>query len=50
MHPYKIKVTISSLIEMPELPNFGHITVSTKQFESSDKILLVTSFTETMTS
>ena len=45
-HPYKIEVMIISLIEMQELPNFGHMTTFTielhLQFESLDKILLVT--------
>ena len=27
-NPYKIKVTITSLIEMLELPNFGHLTIT----------------------
>ena len=35
-NPYKIEVTITFLIEMLQLPNFGHMT-------TSDKILLVTS-------
>ena len=35
---------------MLELPNFGHLTISTIQIESRDKILLVTSQTEVMTS
>ena len=30
---------------MLELPNLGHMTTSTIQFESRDKILLVTSWT-----
>ena len=34
---------ITSLIEMLELPNFGHMTASTIKFESRDNILLVTS-------
>ena len=41
---------ITSFIEMPELPNLGHMTKSTTQSESSDKTLLVTSWTKTMTS
>ena len=39
---------ITSFIEMLE-SNFGHMTTSTIQFESRDKILLVTSWTEIMT-
>ena len=31
---------------MLELPNFGHMTTSTIQFKSSDKIWLVTSWTK----
>ena len=31
---------------MLELPNFGHMITSTMQFDSLDKILLVTSWTE----
>ena len=41
---------ITSLLEMLELPNFGHMTPSTIPFEPHDKILLVTSWTELMTS
>ena len=41
---------ITSLIEMLELPNFGHMKTSIIQFESGDKILLVTSWTDIMTS
>ena len=41
---------ITSFIEMLELPNFGHIATSTIQYESRDKILLVTSSTEIMAS
>ena len=37
----------TSFIEMPELPDFGHMTTS--EFESREKILLVTSQTEIMT-
>ena len=35
---------------MLELPNFGHMTTFTIYLESHDKILLVTSWTEAMTS
>ena len=35
---------------MLELPNLGHMNTSTIQFESRDKILLMASWTETMTS
>ena len=38
---------ITSLIE---LPDFGHMTTLTIQFESRDKMLLVTSSSEIMTS
>ena len=41
---------IISLIEMLELPNFGHMTTSTMKFESLDKILLITPWTEAMMS
>ena len=34
---------MTSLVEMLELQNFGRMTTFTIQFESSDKILLVTS-------
>ena len=34
---------ITFLTEMLELPNFGHITKSTMQFNARDEILLVTS-------
>ena len=32
----------TSFIEILELPNFGHMTTSTIEFDSYDKILLVT--------
>ena len=41
---------ITSLIEILELPNFGHMTTSTILFESFHKISLVTSWAEIMTS
>ena len=41
---------IFSLIEMLELRNFGHLTTSTVYFELRDKILLVRSWAEIMTS
>ena len=41
---------ITSLIEMLELPNFGHMTTSTMVFKSRDKIQLLSSQTEMMTS
>ena len=34
---------ITLLIEMLELPNFGHMTTSAISFETQDKILLVKS-------
>ena len=49
-NPYKIKVMITSLIVMLELPNFGHMTSFTVWFESRDKVFLVASWTEIMTS
>ena len=47
---YKLEVMINSLIEMLELPNFSQVTTSTIWFKSGDKVLLVTSFTELITS
>ena len=47
---YKIKVMITSLTEIPELPNFGQMTKFTLLFESRDNILLVMSWTEIMMS
>ena len=41
---------ITSLIEMLELPNFDHMTTFKMSYESRDKILLMTSWTEIMTS
>ena len=41
---------ITSLKEMLELPNFGHITRFIIEFKSRDQILLVMSWTEIMTS
>ena len=49
-NPYKIKIMINSLVEMIELPNFGHMTTSTIQSESRDKILLMTSWIEAIMS
>ena len=49
-NPYKIEVVITSLMEMLQLPNFGHMNTSTILFESRDNILLVTSSAEIMTS
>ena len=49
-NPYKIKVMITSLIEMVELQNFGPMSTSTISSESRDKILLMTSWTDTMRS
>ena len=45
-YPYKIEVIMTGLLR---LPNFGHISTTTTQFESHKKILLVTSWAETMT-
>ena len=39
---------ITSLIEILELLNFGHMTTYTIQFEPREKILLLTSWTEIM--
>ena len=41
---------ITSLTEIPELPNFGQMTKFTLLFESRDNILLVMSWTEIMMS
>ena len=41
---------ITSLIDMLELSNFGHMTASTTQLESRDKILLMKPWTKIMTS
>ena len=41
---------ITSPKEMLLLLNFGHLTKSTPQFKSHDKIFVVTSWTEIMTS
>ena len=49
-NPYKIAIIITCLIEMLELQNFGHMIKSTTKIESCDKILMVTSWTELMTS
>ena len=47
---YNIEVMITSLIEMLELSNFGHMTTCTVQFSSHKKVLLVMSYTGNMTS
>ena len=39
-NPYKIEIIISTLLQMLELPNCGHITTSTTQFESRLKIFV----------
>ena len=44
-NPYKLEIIITSLIEMPELPNFDHMTKYTVQFESGHEIFLETSWT-----
>ena len=36
-NPYKIEGVITSLIEMLELPNFGHMITSTIRLDSSKK-------------
>ena len=41
---------MTSLTEMLELTNFGHVTKSTILFEPLNKILLVTSWTKIMVS
>ena len=41
---------ITSVIEVPELPNCGHMTTFTILFESRDNILLVMSWTQIMMS
>ena len=41
---------ITSLIEMLELQNFDQMTTSTILFESRDKTMFVTSWTEIVTS
>ena len=40
---YKIEVMITSVIQMQQLPNFGHMTTSMLWFYSCDRVLLVTS-------
>ena len=54
-NPYKIEVMITFLIEMLELPNFGHVTtpailLSHNKNDKNDKNLMVTSWTKFMTS
>ena len=41
-NPYKNEVEITSLIQTLEFTNFGHMTIYAIQFDSHDKILLVT--------
>ena len=41
---------ITSVIEMLQLPNFGHMTKSTVERESLDKVLLMTLWEEIKTS
>ena len=41
---------ITSLTEMLELPNFGHMATFTLLFESRDKIVLMTLWAEIMAS
>ena len=40
---------ITSLVETPELSNFGHMTTSNIQLKSHDKTLSVTSWGKVMT-
>ena len=49
-NPYKIEVMITSLIEMLELPNFGHMTTSAVSLKSRDGIFLMTRWIEIITS
>ena len=49
MSHIKKKVMITFFIEMPELPNLGHMIRSTIQSDSSNKTLLMTSRTKNMT-
>ena len=49
-NPYKIEIIVTSFTEMLELLNVGHMTSPTIQLKSLDKILLVTSWSEIMTS
>ena len=48
-NPHNIEFMIISLIAMLELPDFGHVTLSTTQFQSHNKFLLVTSLLEIVT-
>ena len=48
-NPHNIEFMIISLIAMLELPDFGHVTISTTQFQSHNKFLLVKSLLEIMT-
>ena len=41
---YKTETVISSVIEMLQLANFGHMIISVIKFEPRDKILLVNQF------
>ena len=47
-NPHNIEFMIISLIAMLELPDFGHVTLSTTQFQSHNKFLLVTSLLKIM--
>ena len=47
LNPYKIEIMIAYLIEMSESRTFSCITISTIKFKSNDRILLMTSQTET---
>ena len=49
-NPCKIEVMITSLIEILELPNFDHVTISTILYEHHHIIFLLTSWIEIMTS
>ena len=46
----KVIFLVTSLIEMLELPKFGHMTTSTIEFKSPDKKFLVTSQLTVVTS
>ena len=47
---YKIEVMITSVIEVLQLRNFGHMTTSTVERQSHDKVLLMTLWEEIKTS
>ena len=49
LNSYKNGINVSSLIEILQLRNFGHVTTPTLYFKLGNMVMLVASLTEIMT-